>query len=58
MRVVLDNRYPPERWPGIARYVEVLAQRPAALPVGIEVTVPNEGPPVRSWAEQWRFLTG
>jgi alpha-1,3-rhamnosyl/mannosyltransferase len=55
VRVVIDNRYPPEHYPGIARYVEVLAEGLATLPDRLDVTLLNEGAPVRSWAEQWRL---
>jgi glycosyltransferase involved in cell wall biosynthesis len=55
VRVVLDSRYPAERYPGVARYVEVLAEGLAQLPARPDVTLLREGPPVRSWAEQWRL---
>ncbi|HEX2273580.1 MAG TPA: glycosyltransferase family 1 protein [Acidimicrobiales bacterium] len=55
MRVVLDSRYPADRYPGIARYVEVLGEGLAQLPDGPQLTLLSEGPPPRSWAEQWRL---
>ena len=71
MRVVLDARYPPDRFPGIGRYVQGLAGALAELPGGPEVAVvcdPAANPPApprggrlettagaRSLAEQWRL---
>lgn len=60
MRVVLDNRYRAERYPGIARYVEVLREGLSELAGGPEVTLVDSlplraRPATRSWAEQWRL---